>query len=251
MMRVLDINKSLWCIDGRHARCHGRRVCNCRCHLTTGDFVPSIRWAFTVNNPTTAHMQREHQAKERAGRIRAECGIWAFGADLVDGSLPVCIRCLKATQHRQIVLPSPRTRGSRMNGPASTPICICGPRCENRGHCRIPQHHREGCPVSREIGWPDSQFEDHRELLQEKRRTCCDTTISQFHTCDQPILDNGFMDDAGLWTCHRCRNTMQPSEFECGHCQTTRGESYQAYCLSLLVEQREFHLANGDEVHPQ
>lgn len=67
----------------------------------------------------------------------------------------------------------------------------------------------------------------------------------------QPIADNGFMDDAGLWNCHRCGNTMQPSVFECRHCQTSRAESYQAYCLKLLVDEREFARANGEEVDPQ
>ena len=55
-----------------------------------------------------------------------------------------------------------------VNRPASTPQCDCGPTCENRGHCRIPEHHRENRPVSREIGHPDSQWPDHRELLAEK-----------------------------------------------------------------------------------
>lgn len=88
-------------------------------------------------------------------------------------------------------------------------------------------------------------------------RDCCNTSISVFHAddCDEfngrPILDNGFMDDAGLWNCHRCKNTMQPSFFECVQCGTSKAESYQAYCLDLLVKQREFHRANGDEVDPQ
>ena len=97
----------------------------------------------------------------------------------------------------------------------------------------------------------------------------------------QPILDNGFMADAGLWDCHHCGNTMQPGAFECGHCTTTRAESYRVYCdkiaagtcicptfgkdqgrsffcpqhgnaaLKQLVAERDFHRDNGDEVDPQ
>ncbi|MDP9192326.1 MAG: hypothetical protein M3P06_11565 [Acidobacteriota bacterium] len=60
--------------------------------------------------------------------------------------------------------------------PTNTPQCICGPTCENRGHCRIPQHHREGCPVALSVpiahidAGEDSQWADHRELLREKPR---------------------------------------------------------------------------------
>lgn len=60
---------------------------------------------------------------------------------------------------------------------ASTPVCICGPLCENRGHCRIPAHHRLGCPVSLDPSRPADQYDDHRELLTEKpnydRGECC------------------------------------------------------------------------------
>lgn len=95
-MPVRDIHKSTWCVEGRHARCHGPRVCNCACHVKVRvrDMISSLKWG-TVYGGAIAHIVRTCPEKS----LRAECGIYCIRWErsmILD--VGVCWRCLKATE---------------------------------------------------------------------------------------------------------------------------------------------------------